>query len=138
MSDIIRFDIARIQRDRKKLCQCGNPHYDIDIANRIVECRDCGAVMDAFDVLVRLAERGEQIERLEKTMLEKAKAYGEMASDEFNRMIKSRIFRDMQSHYRKNMFPVCPECGEPFDPVKIGSWTRNRKDTENHFSPHSD
>lgn len=127
MSDIIRFDIARIRRDRKKLCQCGNPHYDIDIANRIVECRDCGAVIDAFDVLVRLAERGEQIERLEKTMLEKAKVYREIASDEFNKMIKSRIFRDMQSNYKKNLFPICPECGRSFDPVKIVRWTKNER-----------
>lgn len=127
MSDIIRFDIARIRRDRKKLCQCGNPHYDIDIANRIVECRDCGAVIVAFDVLVRLAERGEQIERLEKTMLEKAKVYREIASDEFNKMIKSRIFRDMQSNYKKNLFPICPECGRSFDPVKIVRWTKNER-----------
>ncbi len=127
MSDIIRFDIARIQRDRKKLCQCVSPHYDIDPANRIVECRDCGAIVDAFDALVKLAEHGEEVEKMEKNMKEKAKTYGKMASDEFNRMIKNRIFRDMQSYYRKNMLPICPECGRSFDPVKIVRWTKNER-----------
>lgn len=128
MSDIIRFELARIQRDKKKLCQCASPHYDIDLANRIVECRDCGAIIDAFDAIVKLAEHGEEVERLEKAMKEKAKTYGQIANDEFNRMIKNRIFRDMQSQYRKNMFPVCPECGVPFDPIKIGSWTKKQRD----------
>lgn len=125
MSEIVRFDIAKIERGKKKLCQCEKPHYEIDPINRIVMCTDCGAIMDAFDVLISIAENGERIEQLEERMLQKAKGYGKLADEEFNRMIKNKVFRDMQNHYRKNMFPICPKCGELFDPVKIGTWRRN-------------
>lgn len=124
MDDIIQFDIAKIERGKKKLCQCKNPHYEIDPINRIVMCTDCGAVMDAFDVLVSLAESGERIERLQNQMLQRAKTYGKLADEEFQRMIKNKVFRDMQSNYRKNMYPICPKCGELFDPMKIGTWRR--------------
>lgn len=124
MKDIIQFDIAKINRGKKRLCRCDCPHYEIDTTNRIVMCMDCGAVVDAFDALVGLAESGERIERLQESMLQRAKTYGKLAEEEFHRMIKNKVFRDMQSHYRKNLYPICPKCGELFDPTEIVAWTR--------------
>ncbi len=124
MDDIIQFDIAKIECGKKKICRCASPHYEIDTTNRIVMCVDCGAVMDAFDALVSLVENGEQIERLQSQMLQRAKTYGKLATEEFNRMIKNKVFREMQSNYRKNLYPICPKCGELFDPIEIGAWRK--------------
>lgn len=54
-------DIVRIEYGRKKVCDCNSPHYEIDYANRLVLCADCGAVTDPFEALYRLALRYDQI-----------------------------------------------------------------------------
>lgn len=74
--------------------------------------------------MISLVEDGERIERLQESMLQRAKTYGKLADEEFHRMIKNKVFRDMQSNYRKNLYPICPKCGELFDPTEIVAWTR--------------
>lgn len=130
MTDIIQFDIAKIERGKKKICRCESPHYEIDTTNRIVMCVDCGAVLDAFDALLSLAERKEQIERLQSQMLQRAKTYKKLADEELHHMIKNKVFREMQSKYKKNMFPMCPKCGELFDPIEIRAWSRFQRGDE--------
>ena len=66
-----------------------------------------------------------QMRKLEETkrLKEKAKVYSEEANKELKGMRKSRVFREMEEQYRKNMLPRCPKCKEYFDPLEITRWT---------------
>lgn len=127
----VSIELLRINRGRKKLCQCNPPHYDIDPVNRIVMCTDCGAVVDPFEALLVLCENYEIYQEDIKRLRKKAQVYAEEANKEFDRMCRSRTFREMEKNYRNNMLPECPECGKNFDPVNIMSWT-NRNLIEMH------
>lgn len=37
---VLRFDIARVNYGRRKICRCLNPHYEIDAQNRLAVCND--------------------------------------------------------------------------------------------------
>lgn len=123
-SDIVSFEFVRINRARGKICKCNPPHYEVDTTNRIVTCSDCGAVIDAFDALVHLTEMHEDIEETQQRMLSKAQSYAKLADEEFQRMRRNKVFRDMESNYRNGLFPMCPKCMQAFDPVHIQGWTR--------------
>lgn len=122
----IRFDLIRVARGRDKICQCKPPHYEIDVINRIVMCSDCGAVVNPFDALMSVAKNYEIYQEDIERLKEKVKVYAEEAGKEFRKIRKNRVFREMESQYRNNMFPHCPECGETFDPVRIVQWTNKR------------
>lgn len=122
-NEIISINLARIERGREKLFKCNPHHYEIDTVNRIVSCQDCGATVDAFDALVTLAKRYDLLEDAQRKMLSKAKLYGAMADAEFKRMQKNKAFREMEEHYRKGLYPICPKCAEPIDPADIRKWT---------------
>lgn len=124
--EIISFELAKINRGKEKLCKCDPPHYEVDIVNRIVVCTSCGATVEAFDALAELAARYETLENAQREMLSKAKKYRAMAEEEYERMIKGKVFRNMDQQYRQGMFPVCPKCTQAFDPVKIRSWINEK------------
>ncbi len=120
----VKFDLLRINKGMKKICTCNPPHYEISVKNRIIMCRDCGAVVDPFEAILSIAEYHEQLREETKRLKEKVKVYSEEANKELKRMRKSRVFREMEEAYRNNMFPECPECGKNFDPLKITCWTK--------------
>ena len=122
----VSIELLRVNRGRKKLCQCNPPHYEVDTENRIVMCTDCGAVVDPFEALLSVCLNYEIYEEDIRQLRKKAKYYADEANKEFNHMCRGRIFREMETHYRNNMLPTCPECGKSFEPVKIKLWT-NRK-----------
>lgn len=126
MNNIIRFEIAKINRGKDRICTCEKPHYEIDTVNRLVTCEDCGAVMDAFDVLVRFAKNMERIEQRQEQMEHQWKSYAKMANEEFYRMIRNRVFREMNANYRRGMLPHCPKCEEMFEPTEITRWTNKK------------
>lgn len=127
MKGIVRFDLVRINRGREKICRCAAPTYEVDTVNRIVTCEVCGAVLDPFDALTRLAERPERWEEEQKRLQKSIKYYSEEAEKERNRMIRNRAFREMQNHYNAGLYPYCPECEQQFDPAKIRRWSRKLK-----------
>ena len=123
--EIISFDLAKINRGKTRICNCKNPHYEIDVTNRLVMCMDCGAILDPFDALCSLAERMEEVENIQQRMIEKANTYSKLADEECVRMIKNRKFREMDSNYKKGLFPYCPNCNTKIDPFKITSYGIN-------------
>lgn len=66
MKDIVRFDLVKINRGREKLCQCTAPCFEVDEENRIVSCKICGAILDPFEALIKLAERPERLEETQR------------------------------------------------------------------------
>ena len=72
----------------------------------------------------------EKLTETENRMQERIKAYREEAEKEYTKMIKSKVFREMQNHYNAGLFPYCPECKKQFDPTRIAEWSRRLEQTE--------
>lgn len=121
---IINMDILRINKNCRKICKCENPHFEIDTTNRAVQCKDCGAYIDPFEALCRLADRGEKLSEYQHKAIEKCNFYGNEANKEFRRMCKNRKFKDMERSYLKDgLHPVCPHCNQTIDPLRINAFS---------------
>ena len=117
----IDFEIARIERGRKRLCKCTAPHFELDPKNRIVICKDCSALWDPFNALLELTEHYERIASFEERVLEQRKqilAYKPRLAElkEFE-----KIYGDTCK--RGTMVPVCPRCGEAFELKELNHFT---------------
>lgn len=118
--NIKRFDILKIEYGRKKLCQCFDPHYEIDAQNRLVYCTDCGAIIEPYEVLCSLARHYSRVENQVEGILKQRKEIE-------NWKPWLLVFRNLESQYRsKNSLPCCPECKKPFFFEHINMWV-NRK-----------
>ena len=123
---VLSFTLQKMKKGREKICKCSPPHYVIDTANRIAICDDCGAVLDAFDALVVLAEYIKEYEEYQEKALEKINTYREMADEELRRRFRNKAFKDMDANYRNGMLPHCPKCGVMFEPTEITHWTNGK------------
>lgn len=115
-----RLDVLKIEYGKKKLCQCTELRLEIDYQNKLIYCRDCGAIIDPFEAMCKLAEHwdtiGDQIDRLLAQRKEIV-----------NYKPWLLVFRDLESQYRsKQMIPNCPNCHTPFFFEEINRWS-NRK-----------
>ncbi|HBC98704.1 MAG TPA: hypothetical protein DC053_03875 [Lachnoclostridium sp.] len=128
-NDVIRFDLCKLEKNKERLCQCKNPHYEVDAINRLVTCEDCGAIIDPFDALVNICKHQDNYKEYQKEAIEKVKLYRELADKEWRRRLKNACFKDMEKRYINGMHPECPVCGELFDPVKITRWSRPNRRT---------
>jgi len=114
--NVKRFDILKVEYARKKLCQCREPHYQIDYQNRLVYCTDCGAIVEPFDVLHNLATHYDRISNQVEGLLKQRKEIVDWKP-------WLLTFRRLEGEYRGGkMLPLCPMCGEPFHFEKIVSW----------------
>lgn len=125
---VISFSLLQVESGREKICKCQVPHFELDSVNRIVICKDCGAVIEAFDALTKVAKHMAHYAEYQEEALEKAKTYSEMANKEFRRRMKNAAFKEMDAHYREGLFPICPVCGDLFDPMEIRGWSRKMKE----------
>lgn len=119
---IISFDLFRIERGREKICKCNPPRLVIDEQNRIVTCESCGATLDGFEALMKLANYLDKIHEYETVALDKASAYAKLADKERRRRMKNAVFKNMDKQYQNGMYPYCPKCGEMINPIKIKRW----------------
>lgn len=126
MGGVLSFTLFKVEKGREKICKCNPPHYEIDPVNRIVTCMDCGATLDAFEALTVFCNYIKEYEDYQEEAIKKINVYRELANEESRRRFKNKAFREMDSKYKSDMLPHCPECGEVFDPMKIQRWT-NRK-----------
>ena len=114
--NVKRFDILKVEYARKKLCQCREPHYEMDYQNRLVYCTDCGAIVEPFDVLHNLAARYDRISNQVEGLLKQRKEI-------VNWKPWLLTFRRLESEYRSGkMLPCCPECHKPFFFEHINVW----------------
>ena len=67
----VSFDLLRINKGIKKICRCNPPHYELSVENRIIVCRDCGAVVDPFDAMLAIAGYHEQLREETKRLEQK-------------------------------------------------------------------
>jgi len=124
---IIRFDVLQIKRDMKKSCNCYRPHYEVDTLNRLITCIECGAIIEPFEAMARLAHHCDWMnERIEALLDERKKIE--------NYKPWLIVIRNLERNYRGGkMVPVCPNCHEPFDLADINVWANrqylNKKST---------
>jgi hypothetical protein len=129
--NIKRIDVLRLERAKQKPCDCRTYRYEIDNANKLVYCRDCGAIIDPFTALWNLAWHYEHLGDQVQSLLEQRKQIA-------NWKPWLLVFRELESRYRsKEMLPCCPECHKPFYFERINTWTnrrmeelRNKKESE--------
>lgn len=108
---VVRFDVVRVEYGRQKICRCVEPHYEIDYQNRLVCCRDCGAVIDPFEALMRIAIDTKRWDDYTERMLEQRRQIR-------NYQPRRTVIKDLEKQYisaeRSNLEPTCPNCGHPF------------------------
>lgn len=115
---IKHIDVLRVEFGRKKLCQCHDPHYEIDYKNRLVYCVDCGAITDPFEALLNIAKAYERINRQANALLKQRREIE-------NYKPHLVVIKEIEHHYRSQHFstvPCCPRCGKPFDLTELTNW----------------
>lgn len=116
--EIKRFDVIRVEYGKRKLCECREPHYEVDFQNRLVSCLDCGAIVDAFDALVKITRHYDRLADYDQYLLETRRKL-------VNYKPRLAIIKELEHRYRSKTypeFPVCPRCGEAFDFSEITQW----------------
>ena len=119
---IKRIDVLRVEFGKKKLCNCHEPHYEIDNQNKLVHCEDCGAIVDPFTALVEIARHYDRIASQAEELLEQRKQIQ-------NYKPHLVVMKELESRYRADnysMMPVCPRCREPFDLTELTSWVSRK------------
>lgn len=115
-------EFLRINRNMRKICTCEQKTFEVDVNNRAVWCRKCGAWIDPFDAMVYFAKNLEQYQRDAQYYLNRAKEY-------YNYKPHLKIMKRLEEGYRQqnySMFPVCPECKKPFDLANIDTWVNKK------------
>ena len=113
-------DVIRLNRNLRKICKCNRPHFEVDTTNRLVTCTDCGAIGDAFDVLVYLCKDYERLQEQVDALLEQRK--------EIARYKPYRVtIKNLEQMYKGGkMLPHCPKCGEIFRLEELIHWSNAR------------
>lgn len=100
-------DLIRIMRSVGKECYCPQPKYVMDQDTRTVYCRKCGAQMDAFRALEKLARNWELVRSQVNRLLEERQA---LLAWEPHRVAMKEINDHFTHKATQNMIPVCPHC----------------------------
>lgn len=123
---VVDIDFLRLNYSRNKFCKCYDtfprkkPQFEIDIKNRIVECRYCHIMVDPFEALVILAKKYEQINE----SIEEAERYKQELITYKPYLKEARRYEAMMRE--KDMLPVCPNCSQAFEWNSITKMTNKR------------
>ncbi len=108
---IVRYDTLRIEYGKSKMCDCHDPHYEIDYQNRLVYCQDCGAVVDPLEALIRIARDTERWSEYTEQLLEHRR---QIADYHPRRVVLKKIEHQYIGADRNGLEPTCPHCRLPF------------------------
>lgn len=120
--NIKRIDILRVEYGKRKLCQCRIPHYEIDVQNHFVYCTDCGAIVDPFEALLKIAKVCDRLDSEVEELLEQRREIE-------NYKPHLVVMKELERKYRANHFsmvPCCPHCYEPFDLPELAHWVSRK------------
>lgn len=67
---IVRFDVLQVEYGKSKLCRCLQPSYLIDYQDKLVYCKECGAIVDPFEALLSIARQHDRSDRYLQQKLE--------------------------------------------------------------------
>lgn len=108
-----------VEYNRRKICECEDPQYLLDVTNRIVSCKGCGAILDPFEVLLSVARRWDDLLEQEMQVRAQILAAQEKTESEKTSLFRFRTVRNIEKNYIKGLYPICPLCGTAFDPSEI-------------------
>lgn len=123
---VVDIDFLRLNYSKNKFCKCYDkfprkkPQFEIDMKNRVVECRYCHVMLDAFEALVILAKEYQGINEAIKN----AEEYKRRLISYKPYLKEARRYEAMMRE--KDMLPVCPNCNEAFEWQDITKMTNKR------------
>ncbi len=106
--NVIHIDVLKANYARNKICKCQVPKYEIDYKNRLVYCRTCGAIIEPFEALYRLALSYQEI----NDEIDRAIEYKRELQNYKPFLRQAKRYEQMMR--KKNMLPICPKCREVF------------------------
>jgi hypothetical protein len=106
---------------RHKEVKCKHRRFEVDAANKVVSCKDCGSEVSAYDALLIMAENREYIQERYDALVASRKALTGwkphlLAVRELERVWRSR-----------DMLPCCPHCGRGVEAGELNRSHINRK-----------
>lgn len=114
---VFNLELLRLDHQAKKHCEHTSAKILVDQVNHFVHCGECGAILDPFAALVRVAKSYEDVQKGVKLLLEQRK---EIAA--YKPHLK--IIKQIEQDYRgRKMLPCCPHCGEAFYLEELAHWT---------------
>lgn len=108
---IVRFDTLRVAYGKAKMCQCLDPHYEVDYQNRLVYCTDCGAIVDPLEALVHISSDTRRWEEYTAGLLEQRR---QIDNYKPRRVVIKKLEKLYVDKDRHGVEPTCPHCGRPF------------------------
>jgi hypothetical protein len=70
---IIKFTTLTINHNKRKNCECDTPAYEVDSVNREVSCKKCGAIVEPFEAIYKIAKHYEKLQEEVNRLLEQKK-----------------------------------------------------------------
>lgn len=117
MNKLIKLDRFRIEKNREKICKCKNRKFVIDTVNKIIECAECGTIIDPYDALYDLAQYDEKRNAQLQSFLSQKKELAKYKP-------RTATIRELERQYSdRNLVPCCPRCGELFDLNELKNWS---------------
>ena len=120
--NIVQIDALRITRAIGKRCKCTRHYkrYTVDPDNREVTCSDCGAVVDAFDAMLNMAEGRTALHEQTRALWAQRHAL-ETWKPHLTAM--KRLNDHFARQATRNMVPCCPHCGRGIEYAELGTGT---------------
>jgi len=115
-----------IDYQRRKVCECERPRtFILDTVNKLVYCKECGAIVDPYEALLEFGTDSERIQRA-------VDAWAQEAEKEKRKCLRYRGVNNISEEYRHGMVPICPACGIPIDPAHLSTYVSKAylKDSE--------
>ena len=112
---IVQIDVLKLNYDYQKICKCKNNCFEIDIHNRLVRCEGCGAIIDPFEVLMRMTEN---FERINEQVISCYKKMAELNSYK-PYLREAKRYEEMMR--QKELLPICPKCRQLFKWQELNS-----------------
>lgn len=109
-------DVIRIMAGEGKKCYCLAPRLLLKRDTRTVYCQQCGAQMDAFAALEKLANRWQFVHaQVEQLLDERRKLL-----DWHPHRVAVKAIHDALTHKAsQNLIPVCPHCHEGIEYAEL-------------------
>ncbi len=105
-------DILRIVHARGKKCYCRSPRFVMEEDTRTVYCRECGAQMDAYEALRRLANHWESVQSQVQQLRDQ---YTALQAYQPRRRVVKDLERRLTHKQYQHQIPTCPRCHEGFE-----------------------
>ncbi|MDF2631410.1 MAG: hypothetical protein K0Q85_6 [Caproiciproducens sp.] len=127
--NVIKFTTLKTDYGKKKHCTCYEyrrvwPQYIVDTQNREITCKLCGNVVDHFEAMLKIANRGERLEEEVNSLCDRAKELS-------NYKPWLKRIRELESYCRSGtMVLSCPHCHQGILFEEMTGWTNKERELQ--------